>query len=267
MVLVLGANIFEFDGQLYKQKDGTAIGTRAAPTFANLFMGEWEKALQDGWTGTKLDFYLRFIDDLFFLWWGTVDELVKFVEFASSIIPPIKVAVDYDFGKRSVNYLDMTVFIDNEGFIRTDLYKKENRRVAYLMPSSAHPGHVTRNIPYSLAYRIRRICWSEELLETRLTELCTDLVSRSYRRRSILDSFERVRQVPRAEAIKRMHRDRETNQRVRFIVKYDPRLPDIRSTLLRSWKVMTEDKEMKRVFPNPPMVCYQKVKSHGGDAS
>ena len=98
-------------------------------------------------------------------------------------------------------------------------------------------------------------------METRLTELCIDLVSRGYR--SILDSFGRVRKVSWAEAIMRVHRDRETYQKVRFIFKYDPRLPDIRSTILRSWKVITEDKEMKRVFPNPTMVCYQKVKSLG----
>ena len=50
----------------------------------------------------------------------------------------------------------------------------------------------------------------------------------------------------------KVSRDREVNQRVRFIIKYDPRLPDIRSTLTRSWRVMTEDREMKKVFPAPP---------------
>ena len=89
MILVLGANFYEFDGELYKQKDGTAIGTRAAPTFANLFMGEWEKTLLEGWTGTKVDFYRRFIDYLFFLWWGTRAELEEFVAFANSTLPYI----------------------------------------------------------------------------------------------------------------------------------------------------------------------------------
>ena len=62
------------------------------------------------------------------------------------------------------------------------------------------------------------ICMSDELFEIRLTELCTDMLT-------------------------------EDNQRVRFI-KYDPRLPDIRSTLIRSWRVFTEDREMKKVFPS-----------------
>ena len=64
-----------------------------------------------------------------------------------------------------------------------------------------------------------------------------------------MDSSERARQVPRAEAIKKVSRDREVNQRVRFIIKYDPRLPDILATLTRSWRVMTEDGDEEGVPP------------------
>ena len=39
MEAVLTFNSFEFDGKLYCQKDGCAIGTRAAPTYAGIFMG------------------------------------------------------------------------------------------------------------------------------------------------------------------------------------------------------------------------------------
>jgi hypothetical protein len=38
--LVLMWYIFEFDTQLYVQLMGTAMGTRAAPTFANIFMAK-----------------------------------------------------------------------------------------------------------------------------------------------------------------------------------------------------------------------------------
>ena len=46
MRMVLTKNTFEWDRKLFIQKDGTAIGTRAAPTYAGIFMGELEvKAL------------------------------------------------------------------------------------------------------------------------------------------------------------------------------------------------------------------------------
>ena len=40
MALVLMWNIFEFDMNLFIQMIGTAMGTIAYPTFANLFMGK-----------------------------------------------------------------------------------------------------------------------------------------------------------------------------------------------------------------------------------
>ena len=40
--LVLKNNNFEFDGKHYLQKRSTAIGTRMAPSYANLFMHNLE---------------------------------------------------------------------------------------------------------------------------------------------------------------------------------------------------------------------------------
>jgi len=117
------------------------------------------------------------------------------------------VTVDYYYAARSVNYLDMQVFIDKDGFIRTDLYKKENLKISYLLPSSAHPGHISKNIPYSLAYRLLRICWSEDLFESRLLELSEALQDRGYKYRSIQDSFNLVRKIKRSEALKKVNKD------------------------------------------------------------
>ena len=263
MVTVLGTNIFEFDSHLYLQKYGTAIGTRAAPTFANLFMGWWEEELQKRWTGTELCFYRRFIDDLFFIWTGDQQELHDFIQFANNIFPTIKVTADFDYSTRSVNYLDMRVWIDDEGAIRTDLHRKENQKITYLLPSSAHPRHICSNIPYSLAYRLLRLCWSKELLEKRLGELEDTLVERGYRRRSVQDAINKVKNKNRIEALEKVNREREKAERVRFVIKYDPRLPDIPSILQQQYSVLVEDQKMKEVFPEKPMICYQRVQNLG----
>jgi hypothetical protein len=42
--IVLGKNYFEFNGKVYRQRQGTAMGTRVAPTYANLFMAQFEKS-------------------------------------------------------------------------------------------------------------------------------------------------------------------------------------------------------------------------------
>ena len=43
--LVLKNNIFEFDEKTFKQKRGTAIGTKFAPPYAILFMADFEEKM------------------------------------------------------------------------------------------------------------------------------------------------------------------------------------------------------------------------------
>ena len=43
--LVLNSNQFKFLGQHYLQTSGTAMGTKMAPSYANLFMGVLEKQM------------------------------------------------------------------------------------------------------------------------------------------------------------------------------------------------------------------------------
>ena len=45
LTLVLKYNNFTFDGNHYLQINGTAMGTKMAPSYANIFMGDLEEGL------------------------------------------------------------------------------------------------------------------------------------------------------------------------------------------------------------------------------
>jgi hypothetical protein len=45
LTLVLKNNNFTFDGNHYLQINGTAMGTKMAPSYANIFMGDLEERL------------------------------------------------------------------------------------------------------------------------------------------------------------------------------------------------------------------------------
>ena len=45
--MILTMNNFSFDNEHYLQKHGTAMGTRMAPSYANLFMGKFEQQAID----------------------------------------------------------------------------------------------------------------------------------------------------------------------------------------------------------------------------
>jgi hypothetical protein len=43
--IILERNVFYFDGKFYRQKRGTAMGTKMAPTYATLVLGYLEHIL------------------------------------------------------------------------------------------------------------------------------------------------------------------------------------------------------------------------------
>lgn len=64
-IFILTHNIFNFNEQIYLQMDGTAMGTKSAPSFANLYMGAYEDIYimgQHAWRDCIVK-YKCYIDD------------------------------------------------------------------------------------------------------------------------------------------------------------------------------------------------------------
>ena len=76
--LILTLNNFVFNGINYLQKKGCAMGTKCAPSYANIFMGWFEEKFIFPLLTNLSDFYLRFIDDIFLTWNGTETKFDNF---------------------------------------------------------------------------------------------------------------------------------------------------------------------------------------------
>ena len=155
LIMVLSMNTFEFNDKIYKQLFGISMGTRSAPSIANLDFGDREKHILSHDNQHIKRIYkkkwVRYIDDIFLFFQGNKSELNSFMVWLNTLFPTIKFTCSYDFEQRSVEYLDVKVVIDSNGTIRTDLYKKKMSINQYLLPSSFHPKHITKNIPYNVA--------------------------------------------------------------------------------------------------------------------
>ena len=103
----------------------------------------------------------------------------------------------------SIPFLDTSTSI-LEDEILVDLFKKPTDRCQYLLPSSCHPAHMTENIPFSLAYRIVRICSSPTTRDKRLEELKEMLLSRDYKSPLVNLAIKKAKQIPRNVAIQRV---------------------------------------------------------------
>ena len=64
---VLKNNVFEHDERFFKQMQGTAIGTKFAPSYAIPFMSELEEIFLEG-SLLKPTVWWRYIDDIFMIW-------------------------------------------------------------------------------------------------------------------------------------------------------------------------------------------------------
>ncbi len=85
LALVLRYNNFELNDKLYLQISGVAMGTKAAPTIANLHMGEFEDKHIYTYPLQPL-FYGHFMDDRFFIWQHGLMELMKFLHHLNSVL-------------------------------------------------------------------------------------------------------------------------------------------------------------------------------------
>ena len=138
----------------------------------------------------------------------------------------------------------------------TDLYRKETDRVQYLLPSSCHPNHIFKNVPYSLALRLVRICNRKEDLIKRFEELAAMLISRGYNKNVIENAIERAEKIDRQVALKKVVKVKKN--RTVLALTYNPMLPSLTNIVKKHCKTMSMDTLSKEIFPNPPMVAYRQ---------
>ena len=146
LTLILTLNNFQFNDENYIQVNGASMGTKCAPTYATLLSKIRDLRL----------LYCRFIDDIFFLWKGTEETLLKFFEEINSIHPTIK--FDYTDSKEKINFLDTSIVITEDNKLKTTIYSKPTDQKAYLHAKSYHPNSTKDAIVFSQALRIKRIC-------------------------------------------------------------------------------------------------------------
>ena len=158
-----------------------------------------------------------------------------------------------------ISFLDTQCKI-KENKIVVDLYRKPTDRNQYLLPSSCHPNSITKNIPYSLALRIVRICSESDTRDMRLSELRQMLLDRDYKSSIIDAAITRAKAVPRSEALKKVFKQKTTSRPV-FVVKYDPRLPSVNKIVQKHYRTMVQDPYLAEVFPEPPLVAYTRPKN------
>ena len=146
-------NYFEFSGKHYHKVSVTAMGTKLAPSYANLFMTKFE----DNYVYTyqlQPKLWKRFIDNIFLIWPHGMDSLLKFIKHLNTVHSTIKFTSD--ISPTEIAFLDLTIHIEGKK-LYTRLHTKATDRHMYLNYNSENPMSLKRSIPYSQFLRLKRI--------------------------------------------------------------------------------------------------------------
>ncbi len=230
--LILQNNVFRFNKTHYRQTQGTAMGTRMAPSYAILFMAKLESKILD--REDKPAFWIRFIDDILMGWLHGEESLLKFLEEINQIHPTIKFT--YEYSRNSVNFLDVKITLDKDGYLHTDLFTKPTDSHAYLTYSSCHPRHIVNSIPYSQALRMLRICSDETSQEKALRDLSENLAKRNFPRALIKRSIDKAK-----HDIVNPTRREERREGIPLILTYHPERTQAKQTIKKYEKLTSTD--------------------------
>jgi hypothetical protein len=168
---VLENNFLMFDGKVFKQIKGLAMGTPLAPPLANTFMAYLEEGLFMENPEVYPRLYGRFLDDIFVAQvTGCVphDALWKRLD---SMHPFIKLT--RESSRIEMNMLDLVIYRDGDRLLHR-VHQKALNKYLYISPRSCHPPHVMRGFIRTELIRYARNC------STRLDflRICRAFVSR-----------------------------------------------------------------------------------------
>ena len=225
---VLKNNYFEFGQTVKHQTSGTAIGTKFAPPYACIFM-DWVETEFLAGEEHKPWMWVRYIDDIFFVWTHGREKLDFFLERLNKFHHDLKYT--WEISGEHVKFLDLVVSV-SEGRFVTDLYCKPTDCHQFLHYGSCHPGHMKKSTVYSQTLRIKRICTREEDFVKHQGSLRNWFLNRGYPRNLIETQFQKVSDLKRDDLLFQKG-EKKTGGGVPLVLDFHPNLSNVGSIMRR----------------------------------
>lgn len=260
--IVLKENTFHFDGKFYRQIQGTAMGTKMAPTYATLVMGYLEKQLYSKYEqmfGNEdkddlIKIFKRFLDDCFTIWKKSEEDLTKFHMLLNSLHEKIKFTMEKSNEK--LPFLDVLLYKDGKE-LHTDIFYKETDTHQYLNFNSCHPKHTKQNIPYSLARRICCIVSKQDVRKRRLIELQQYLEKQNYPRKIIMKGIEKATSLTEAE-LKTAKKTPQNNNALPLVITHNPNNLQIIGKIKQDMIFLNNSSKMKSILDNTTLIVSRR---------
>lgn len=263
--IILKGNIFRFNDTIYSQKRGTAMGTKMAPSFANLFMHKIETSFIQS-QPIKPTLWKRYIDDILCIWTGTELQLHQFLEKLNIHHTTIKFTWDISVDK--VIFLDLEIFkgarFKKTGHLDIATHFKQTNSFQYLHFATSHPKSTLKGLIKGETVRYIRSNTSEQKYNSTLHQFKTRLMCRGYPKYFINQSLQDIHYHNRKQYLKEkstlLHPGSSppSPPPPRLVIPFSPHYKSVKSLLLKHWQLISSDARLSGVFVKQPQVCYKK---------
>ena len=153
LTFVLRSTYFQYNGSIYEQKDGAAMGSPVSAVIANLYMESFEEQAINT-SSYKPTIWKRYVDDTFtILDHGNVDD---FLQHLNNQQPSIRFTMETE-NNNKLAFLDTAVSREPDGRLTTSVYRKPTHTDQYLAYDPHHPQSVKRGIVKCLYERAKRL--------------------------------------------------------------------------------------------------------------
>ena len=197
----LKGNTFIFNGQLYRQIDGIAMGSPLAPVLADIFMNhlfekkvinrtaDWENIVVKSFSVEyTARLFLRYVDDMLACF-HNYHEAEQFLNFLNSLHNNIKFTMETECPFGRIPFLDLYITKDNfNEKLSIQVYRKPTHSGVYSHFTSFLPERMKRQALITLLERAYKIC-SEELLHREFDNLKRLFMSNGYSENYILHTI------------------------------------------------------------------------------
>ena len=229
--LILKENSFQFIGKNYLQIHGTALDTKMAFAFANIFMANIETQILSN-SVTKPTIWKRYIDDIFSLQDVNKPDIDKFIEQANSHYPTIKFTAE--ISNTEITFLDTVVYkgkrFRDHSILDIKTHFKPTETFQYTHFSSSHPSGVKKGFVKGEALRLLRTNSSRTTFEENIYKFKSPLLARGYPKNLIETLLSDIKITERESALRQKNENRK--ELLPFVTQFLPSVPNLQNVLM-----------------------------------
>ena len=169
---------FKFGDIIYQQLNGVQMGSPLSPILAEIYLTEFEKEkLKNENLGFDIEFYYRYVDDIFMVVDNSVTDNMIFLAF-NKLNKNLKFTVESERDYK-INFFDISIVRQNNIF-STSWYRKSSNTLNFTRWNSFGPQKYKINLIYTMVNRLLKICSNKENLHRDIAELKNSLYRSGY---------------------------------------------------------------------------------------